>query len=106
MLAHTHTHTHTHFVVFSRRKFDIGEFIPIPTSEEPKPTPPTKCDETGWSIKSQRTGLLMKKLGMTHTYDEWGTKRAMTALKVSDKRVATLASTRSSGCCAMSIAIC
>ena len=44
---------------------------------------PEACERTGWQQgKSRRTGLLARKIGMTAVFDEWGHRRALTAIQV------------------------
>jgi hypothetical protein len=65
-----------------RKRWAGGEFIPILAfGEEPRPVLPT-IGPNGWTNKSRRTGLLFKKLDMVTIFDQWGTARAITALKV------------------------
>ncbi|KAJ3397655.1 54S ribosomal protein L3 [Lobulomyces angularis] len=72
--------------MYKREKFFVTNKVPLP------PTFPfsngRECTpQLNWDVKSERVGLIGKKVGMTNLWDQWGKLRPVTVIQVLDNEV-------------------
>jgi len=76
------------FLRKSNRIRNHGRVVYYPIhAEDLQPEPLTHDPISGWTNKSRRCGLLTIKLGMMHSWNEWGVLLPITVLKVDDNQV-------------------
>lgn len=59
----------------------------VKTQSVTQPTVTTTTTTSTWTRTSRRAGLVGIKMGMTHTWDSWGTRVPLTALHIRDNQI-------------------